>query len=203
MQPTPGPAERQRQRRATGHHHVLTNDTDPDSAINPASMAIVAPPANGTATVNPATGAITFTGTASTSFTYTVKDIFGGVSKPATVTVTVGAAPTAPVAVNDSASTNVATAVAISVLANDTGNNLNPASVAVVAAGHRHGGRQPDDWLHYLYAAGRIRRNGDIHLPRFGCPGTPVQYRRGNRASHGNHRHLARAVNYCRRYLAH
>ncbi|HXB67426.1 MAG TPA: Ig-like domain-containing protein [Candidatus Acidoferrales bacterium] len=115
--------------------NVLANDTDPDSPINPASVAILSQPASGTATVNPnGNGTIVFTGTASTTFTYTVADIFGGVSKPATVTITIGAATNAPVAVNDSASTPVATAVDINVLANDTGNNINPASVTVVAA---------------------------------------------------------------------
>ncbi len=112
--------------------NVLANDTDSDSPINPASVTLVTQPGSGTATVNPTTGAITFTGAASTTFTYTVKDIFGGVSNAATVTVTVSAAPTAPVAVSDSASTNVATPVTINVLANDTATT--PATVTVVAA---------------------------------------------------------------------
>jgi hypothetical protein len=72
---------------------------------------IVVPPANGTATVNPITGATTFTGTAGTTFTYTVADIFGAVSN----VVTVGATTTG--GVDETASTAVAAPVDINVLA--------------------------------------------------------------------------------------
>jgi hypothetical protein len=75
--------------------NVIANDTDPDGTVNPGSIVIVTPPANGTAVVNlngtvrytPAAG---FTGT--NQFTYNVKDNLGAVSNNTTVTVTVNAA---------------------------------------------------------------------------------------------------------------
>lgn len=80
---------------------VLGNDTDPDGTLNPASVTIVgsAGPGQplvvagqGTWSVNPATGAITFTPEAGysgdpTPISYTVADNQGLVSNPATVTV--------------------------------------------------------------------------------------------------------------------
>jgi hypothetical protein len=112
--------------------NVLANDTDPDSAINPATVTIAAPPANGTAAVNSATGTITYTPAAGFSgtdtFRYTVNDTFAGVSNQATVTVNMSAA---PIAVNDSAITNVAASVVINVLANDL--VAGPATVTITA----------------------------------------------------------------------
>ena len=73
---------------------VLSNDNDRDSALNPASVEITQP-TNGTATVNQATGVITYThdGTSTTtdSFTYTVADNLGLVSNVATVNLSVNA----------------------------------------------------------------------------------------------------------------
>ena len=73
---------------------VVANDTD-DVGINPASVAIVTSPANGTA-VPAGTGVVTYTPggtfTGTDTFTYTVADGQGAVSNAATVTVTVGAA---------------------------------------------------------------------------------------------------------------
>ncbi|MDY6989263.1 MAG: Ig-like domain-containing protein [Thermodesulfobacteriota bacterium] len=74
--------------------NVIANDTDPDGAIDPASISIVTNPTNGTAdpesdgTVEytPTTG---FTGT--DTFTYTVKDDEGATSNEATATITVEA----------------------------------------------------------------------------------------------------------------
>ncbi|WP_222101867.1 Ig-like domain-containing protein, partial [Methylomonas koyamae] len=80
---------------------VLGNDNDPDGSLNPASVTIVGSggpgqplvvAGQGTWTVNPATGAITFTPAAGftgdpTPISYTVADNLGLVSNPATVTV--------------------------------------------------------------------------------------------------------------------
>jgi len=104
---------------------VLANDVG--AGINPASVAIATPSANGTAVAN-LNGTITFTPAAgfvgSTSFAYTVANSATPplTSNAATVTVTVSApaAPPAPVAVADSASTLSGTAVGVPVLANDT-----------------------------------------------------------------------------------
>jgi lysophospholipase L1-like esterase len=72
---------------------VIANDTD-DVGINAASVAIVNPPASGTA-VPDGSGSVTYTPsggfTGADTFTYTVADGQGAVSNQATVTVTVNA----------------------------------------------------------------------------------------------------------------
>jgi|GEM_PF-2826409 len=87
---------------------VLANDTDPDSAINPASVQVVLAPLNGTAVPN-ADGTVTYTSATSFEgldvFTYTVSDTAGAVSNVATVTVNVtlvapATAPGAPTGVS-------------------------------------------------------------------------------------------------------
>ena len=71
---------------------VLANDTD-DGVLDPTTVTVGAPPANGTTAVDGGTGVITYTPTASftgtDSFTYTVADTMGLVSNAATVTITV------------------------------------------------------------------------------------------------------------------
>jgi hypothetical protein len=77
---------------------VLANDifSAPATALNPASVTIATPPANGTATVNLTTGAITYTPTAgfvgTNTISYTVRDNLGLLSNIATDTVNVAAA---------------------------------------------------------------------------------------------------------------
>jgi cytochrome c peroxidase len=72
---------------------VLANDTDAEGNIIPSSVAVGTVPAHGTAVVNPATGAVTYTPTLNyfgpDSFTYTVGDAAGNTSNVATVSVTV------------------------------------------------------------------------------------------------------------------
>jgi hypothetical protein len=94
-------------------------------------LATTPPGADGTATMNSATGQITFTPAAGfhgavPTFTYTVTDAASDVSAPATIDLTVNE-PAAPVAQNDTytmtanASLNVATS---GVLTNDTGTGI-------------------------------------------------------------------------------
>jgi hypothetical protein len=82
---------------------VLANDTDSSGTINPASVAISTGAAHGTTSVNPATGAVTYTpanGFVGTdTFKYTVADTIGDVSAPASVSVSVEA-PTSPPVIN-------------------------------------------------------------------------------------------------------
>lgn len=76
---------------------VLGNDIEGDDPIDPATVTIEDPPANGTAEPDPVTGEITYTpdedffGT--DTFTYKVADTGGWWSNEARVTVTVNAAP--------------------------------------------------------------------------------------------------------------
>ncbi len=88
---------------------VLANDSaTPPATLNPASLVIVTPPANGSAQAN-TNGTVIYTpqtGLAgSTTFSYTVKDSLGTASNPATVTVHV------PQARNDSYSVTANTSI--------------------------------------------------------------------------------------------
>lgn len=73
--------------------NVLNNDSDVDGTLDVTSVAILSQPAHGTATVNTATGDVTYTPannyTGPDSFLYTVKDNSGAVSSPAKVSITV------------------------------------------------------------------------------------------------------------------
>ena len=103
----------------------LTNDTDPNNNINPASVMVVEASPNGVVGINPVTGEITFTPNAdfngTTTFTYSVCDLGTPIyCDTATVTVTVTPVNDAPVANNDTPSTPEDTPVTINILANDT-----------------------------------------------------------------------------------
>jgi len=115
---------------------VLDNDVDSNNNIDPASVAVVSPPANGSTTVNATTGAITYLPNVGFSgvdtFTYQVCDA-DGLCPQATVTVTVNAAPSPPIADDDVASTLDSVAVVIDVLSNDADADLDldPTSVSI------------------------------------------------------------------------
>ncbi len=118
----------------------LGNDSDSDGTLNAATVAIVTSASHGTLSVNPTTGAITYTPTLNykgpDSFTYKVKDNLGAFSNAATVSITVD---TPPAATNDSATTYKNTPVVINVLGNDSDSDgtLNATTVAIVASpGH-------------------------------------------------------------------
>ena len=121
---------------------VLANDTDADSdALTVTSVGV---PGHGTASINP-NGTVAYTPAAnyfgSDSFTYTISDGQGG-SATATVNVTVTRVNHAPVAVNDSYSTNKNVTLSIDapgVLANDTDADAGDALSAIWVSGPAHG----------------------------------------------------------------
>jgi hypothetical protein len=115
--------------------NVLANDTDADG--DTLTITGTTNPANGTI-VNNGDGTITYTPNAdffgTDSFTYTIGDSNGG-SDTATVTVNVGAVDDAPIANDDSATTDEDTPVVIDVLANDTDTEGDTLSVGAVTNG--------------------------------------------------------------------
>ncbi|UUO02920.1 Ig-like domain-containing protein [Mycolicibacterium novocastrense] len=125
--------------------NVLGNDTDPDgnATIDPATVEVISGPANGSTSVNTATGQITYTsdgaeGVTADSFTYRVKDASGALSNTATVSVTVNAVNDGPpVANGDTAVVAEGGSTVINVLGNDTdpdGNaTIDPATVEVIS----------------------------------------------------------------------
>ncbi len=134
--------------------NVLSNDTDPDSdplsvteingvatnvgtQITLASGALLTLNANGSYSYNPNAQfeALNNGDTATDSFTYTISD--GVSTDTATVTVTINGVNDAPVAVNDSATTNEDTPVNISVLTNDTDVDGNPLSISSFTNGSK------------------------------------------------------------------
>lgn len=104
--------------------NVLANDSDSDGSIDATTVEIENSPTNGDVSVNNTTGLITYTpdtnffGT--DSFAYSVADNEGGRSGSATVEITIISINDAPVAANDTTGTNLATAVEINVLSNDS-----------------------------------------------------------------------------------
>ena len=76
--------------------HVLNNDSS-NAALSPSTVTVTTQPANGTATVDTATGLITYTSTAgftgTDTFDYTVADTAGHTSAATAVTLTVVSAP--------------------------------------------------------------------------------------------------------------
>ncbi len=120
---------------------VLSNDTDVDG--NSLTAALMSGASHGTLTLN-ANGSFVYTPTVnyngSDSFTYRANDGAAN-SNVATVNLTVNSVNDAPVAVNDSYSTNEDVAVTIAapgVLSNDTDVEGNPLT-AVVNSGPTHG----------------------------------------------------------------
>ncbi|MCF6182500.1 Ig-like domain-containing protein [Lutibacter sp.] len=113
---------------------VDPNDTDLDG--DTLTITGVSNPTNGTIVLN-GDGTVTFTPDANyngpASFDYTISDGNGG-SDTATVTVTVNPVNDAPVAVDDTASTNEDIPVVIAVINNDTDidGTVDPTSVTVV-----------------------------------------------------------------------
>ena len=89
---------------------VLANDTDVDDGINAATVTITATPSNGTLSINATTGVVTYTPNLNFNgndiFKYTVKDNGNLVSNEATVSITVNPINDAPVASDDTPTTD-------------------------------------------------------------------------------------------------
>jgi large repetitive protein len=118
--------------------NVLANDTaEPGQTLNVSSVTITTAPAHGTATVDSASGSITYQPTSGYSGTdslqYTVRDGLGAQSNKASVSVRIQPA---PIAVNDTATLQANKSVTINVLTNDTsaGGTLIPASIKIVVS---------------------------------------------------------------------
>ena len=118
---------------------VVFNDTDPDGVIDPTTVTIVTPPANGSVSVNPTTGDVVYTPNpnfnGTDSFTYSVCDNGSPVlCDTATVTLNLYPVNDAPIAVDDHPVTDEDMAVVIDVTANDTDidGNIDPTSVSVI-----------------------------------------------------------------------
>lgn len=120
---------------------VLNNDTDPENDLDATSVTIVTNPTNGTVSVDPVTGAITYTpnlGFFGTDvFTYSVCDNGTPVlcdEATVTVTVTEVVAGNNPIIANDDvAVTDMNVAVVTNVIANDVDfeNNIDNSSLTV------------------------------------------------------------------------
>ncbi|QUJ66489.1 tandem-95 repeat protein [Photobacterium sp. GJ3] len=143
---------------------VLSNDSDADSALNAASVTVVTAPLHGATSINTGTGTITYTPDANfagtDTLTYQVQDIYGAVSSPATVTVTVTPVADAPVATADVGSTDEDTLVVLDVLANDsdvdTGDTLNAASLTVVTQPTHGAATVENGKIHYQPGANYV-----------------------------------------------
>ncbi len=174
--------------------NVTSNDTSGDTVV-PTTVSIVGgtdTDANGTLdqlvvagqgtwTVNPTTGAITFTPQAGyygdpTPVSYTVKDNDGNTSNPATVTIDYTQAP--PVAVNDQKLAQPAGPVTLNVTGNDTDTN-NDLDVSTVDLNPATAGNQTS-----LVVTGEgtwsVNASGDVTFtPESGFHGdpTPITYK--------------------------
>ena len=118
---------------------VLSNDTDADGNLDETSVTVVTPPTNGTATVDPVTGEITYTPNPDFHGTDTLVYSICDTGMPvlcdtAIVVITVSPVNDAPVANDDTATTDEDTPVVIDIPSNDTDvdGNLDETTVTVV-----------------------------------------------------------------------
>jgi len=115
----------------------LVNDSDPDGDLDPTSVAITGGPSHGTASVDPATGNVTYTPDTDwyglDTIGYVVCDLTG-LCDSALIIILVTPVPDAPVAVDDYASTPEDVPVTIDILANDfdVETDINPGSVTIL-----------------------------------------------------------------------
>ncbi len=117
---------------------VVSNDSDPDGSLDSSTVTVELAPTQGSASVNPTTGAVTYTPNehffGADSLQYTIKDDVGASSNMATVFITVNAVVDLPVAANDTVSTAEDTVLEIGVADNDNDpdGTLDLTSVVVV-----------------------------------------------------------------------
>ena len=101
---------------------LLDNDADSDGTLVPSSVVVTTPPSNGTVSIDPATGAATYTPNADfngvDTFVYEVCDD-DGLCDVALVTITIVAVADPPVAIDDVETTDPGTPVTIEVRTND------------------------------------------------------------------------------------
>ncbi len=116
-----------------------SNDTDPEGNLDNTSVTVTTPPSNGTATVDPVTGEITYTPNSGFSGTDTLIYSICDTGMPvlcdtALVIITVNPVNDAPVANGDTATTDEDVPVVINVPSNDTDidGNLDETSVTIV-----------------------------------------------------------------------
>ncbi len=120
--------------------NVLGNDSDIDGSLSAASVEVVTAAQDGITAIDTTTGAITYTPGAeyngSDSFTYRVMDNGGLWSPAATVTLTIQQVNDAPLANDDTASTDEDTPVTIQILTNDTDvdGTLNTGTIVITSA---------------------------------------------------------------------
>ncbi len=99
---------------------LVSNDSDRDGDLDPATVEVTGEPAQGKVVIDPVTGEATYTPNkdahGTDTFTYIVYDKEGNPSEPATVTVEISAN---PVAVDDSTETQQETPVVIDLVSND------------------------------------------------------------------------------------
>ncbi|MBW7864418.1 MAG: tandem-95 repeat protein, partial [Candidatus Hydrogenedentes bacterium] len=162
---------------------VLDNDSDVDGAPDPATVTVIDGPAHGSVTVDPETGAVTYTPdlhyNGTDSFIYEVTDDGAPVpllSDTATVSLTILAVNDPPAAVDDTAATDEDTPVVVYVLANDSDvdGNLVVSSLAVVTA-PAHGTAVVDtDTGLITYTPGLNYYGGDSFVYRITDDGAPL-----------------------------
>jgi gliding motility-associated-like protein len=118
---------------------VPSNDTDGDGNLDETSVTVVTPPSNGTTTIDPVTGEITYTPnpgfSGNDTLIYSICDTgIPVLCDTAVVVITVNPVNDAPIANGDSASTNEGNPVVINAPSNDTDpdGNLDETSVTVV-----------------------------------------------------------------------
>jgi hypothetical protein len=115
--------------------NVLANDSDVDNSLDFTSVIVVTQPINGQASVNNASGVITYTPVADfngiDSFTYSIND---GVesSDPATVLLTITPINDAPVANDDAATVDEGQSIIIAIRGNDVDEETPTAALTVV-----------------------------------------------------------------------
>jgi hypothetical protein len=120
--------------------NVAASASDPGGTVLPSTVTITQIPAHGTVTVDPVTGAITYTARAgfvgTDTIEYAISDNQPASSLPATITITVAAAPVIPVAATLASTTLVNGVSTVNVIASATAGAkpLDPASVTISTA---------------------------------------------------------------------